>query len=320
MIDHVIIMAAGPSRGMESLTRTRPKAMLPLLGMPMIARVMDDYYKAGIRRFTVVVGEQEGAAAAWLSTQWHKDIQLQFAPQGHQRGTASTLFATRGLIDGPVIIAPCDVLVPEEHVKRLAIYFETHPSDAAVLSLYYAPDDIAFGASVFLDPRGNVMYISETPTGAHQGNMTALPVYAFTPKVLEYLDRVPVKEESGERVMASAIQSMIDSGQVVGALETGWRVRLNEPEDILTACILLMARYEQPVLESAIGDNVTIIPPVHVDSGVTIGSGSKLGPNVYLETGTVIESNTAISESVILARRIGSGKSIAREVVSKDRL
>jgi len=65
---------------------------------------------------------------------------------------------------------------------------------------------------------------------------------------------------------------------------------------------------------------VTIIPPVHVDSGVTVGAGSRLGPNVYLEAGTVIESNTAISESVILARRIGSGQSIAREVVSKDRL
>lgn len=305
---------------MEPLTRTRPKAMLPLLGMPMIARVMEDYYKAGIRRFTVVVGEQEGAAAAWLSTQWHTDIKLQFAPQGHQRGTASTLFATRALIDSPVIIAPCDVLMPEEHVKRLAVYFDTHPSDAAVLSLYYAPDDITFGSSVFLDPRGNVMYISETPTGAHQDNMTALPVYGFTPKVLDHLDRVPVKEESGERVMASAIQSMIDSGQVVGALETGWRVRLNEPEDILTACILLMARYEQPVLGSVIADSVTIIPPVHIDAGVTIGAGTKLGPNVYLETGTVVESNSEISESVILARRIGAGQSIEREVVSKDRL
>jgi len=319
MIDHVIVMAASPGHGMEALTRTRPKAMLPLVGMPMIARVMDGYYKAGIRRFTVVVGETEGAAAAWLSTQWHSDIRLQFAPQGHQRGTAATLFATRGLIDGPVIVAPCDVLVPEEHVKQLALYFETHPGDSVVLSLFYAPDDQEQGIGVFLDPRGNVMYISEVPTGAHQDNMTALPVYGFTPHVLEYLDRVPVKEESGERVMATTIQSMIDGGQVVGGLETGWRTHLNEPDDILTASILLMARYDHAVLNSPIPDTVKIVPPVHIDPGVTVVAGAEIGPNVYLEAGTVIGANTIISESVVLARRIGAGKNIQREVVYQDR-
>jgi len=319
MIDHVIVMASSTGQGMEALTRTRPKAMLPLVGMPMIARVMDGYYKAGIRRFTVVVGEKEGAAAAWLSTQWHTDVRLQFAPQGHQRGTAATLFATRALIDAPVIVAPCDVLVPEEHVKKLALYFETHPSDVAVLSLFYAPDEIGQGASVFLDPRGNVMYISESPTGAHQDNMTALPVYGFTPHVLEFLDRVPVMEDSGERVMATAIQSMIDGGQVVGALETGWRTHINVPDDILTASILLMAGYEQSVLNSSIPDTVTIVPPVHIDSGVTITAGAVIGPNVYLETGTVIGANTQVSEAVILARRIGPGVIIQREVVNQDR-
>lgn len=319
MIDHVIVMASSTSHGMEALTRTRPKAMLPLVGMPMIARVMDGYYKAGIRRFTVVVGEKEGAAAAWLSTEWHPDVKLQFAPQGHQRGTAATLFATRALIDSPVIVAPCDVLVPEEHVKKLALYFETHPSDAAVLSLFYAPDEIGLGASVFLDPRGNVMYISETPTGAHQDSMTALPVYGFTPHVLEYLDRVPVKEESGERVMATAIQSMIDDGQVVGALETGWRTHINVPDDILTASILLMAGYEAPVVKSKLPDAVTLVPPVHIDAGVAISAGAVIGPNVYLETGTVIGPNTKITDSVILARRIGAGVTIEREVVYQDR-
>jgi NDP-sugar pyrophosphorylase family protein len=67
---------------MDRLTTTRPKAMLPILGQPTIARVMDGYYRAGIRRFTVVVGEQEGAVAAWLSASWHSDVKLPFAMQG----------------------------------------------------------------------------------------------------------------------------------------------------------------------------------------------------------------------------------------------
>ena len=57
MIEHVLVMAAGRGQRMGNLTRTRPKALLPIMGRPMIVRVMDCFYEAGIRRFTVVVGE-----------------------------------------------------------------------------------------------------------------------------------------------------------------------------------------------------------------------------------------------------------------------
>jgi NDP-sugar pyrophosphorylase family protein len=312
-------MAASPGRKMERLTRTRPKAMLPILGAPMIAWVMDGYYKAGIRRLTVVVGEQEGDVAAWLLANWHADVKLTFAAQGPQRGTASTLFATRSLIDEPFLIAPCDVLLPDEHVNQLASYFETHPSDVAVLSLHYAPDKLSQGATVFLDPRGNVMYISDASAGGHQDNMTALPVYAFTPAILDYLDRLPVVEQSGERALSAGIQLMIDDKHVIGSLETGWRISLNEPEDLLTANILMMAHYEQPVLRSPVPNSVKIIPPVHIDSGVVIGAGAALGPNVYIETGSVIGPHVTLSDTIVLGVRVAAGHSIQHEVVYQER-
>lgn len=320
MIDHVIIMAAAPSRKMERLTGSRPAAMLPILGKPTIAWVMEGYYKAGIRRFTIVVGEREGAVAAWLTMNWYKDARLNFAPQGPQRGTASTLYATRFLIDGPFLIASCDTLLPEEHVGKVATYFETHHSDVAVLSLFYAPDDVNSAANVLLDPRGNVMYISERPAGGHQAGMTALPVYAFTPAILEYLDRVPVVEQSGERALTTGIQMMIDDRMVVGAVETGWRIRLSDPEDLLTANILLMAREGLPVIESSVPASAKLTPPVHIDTGVVIGQGVTLGPNVYLETGSVIGPNATISDSIILGVRVGAGKTITREVVNRERV
>lgn len=320
VINHVIIMAAAPSRKMERLTGSRPAAMLPILGKPTIAWVMDGYYKAGIRRFTVVVGEREGSVAGWLSSNWHKDAKLNFAPQGPQRGTASTLYATRSLIDGPFLIASCDILLPEEHAEKLAAYFDTHPSDVAALNLFYAPDDVSSGANVLLDPRGNVVYISERPTGGHQDNMTALPLYAFTPAILDYLDRVPVVEQSGERALAAGIQLMIDDKKVVGALETGWRIRLNDPEDLLMANILLMANDSQPVLGSPVPSSAKVTPPVHIDPGVMIGQGVSLGPNVYVETGSIIGANANISESIILGVRVGAGQIISREVVNRERV
>jgi NDP-sugar pyrophosphorylase family protein len=149
--------------------------------------------------------------------------------------------------------------------------------------------------------------------------MTALPIYGFTPTILGYLDRVPVMEQSGERALAAGIQMMIDDGLVVGALETGWRIQLNDPDDILTANILLMAKDSLPVLNSPVPASATVIPPVHVDADVMIGQGASLGPNVYIETGSVIGANAKISESVILGVRIGAGETIQREVVDQER-
>jgi bifunctional UDP-N-acetylglucosamine pyrophosphorylase/glucosamine-1-phosphate N-acetyltransferase len=319
MIDHVIVMAATPGRKMEALTRTRPKAMLPLLGRPLLSHVMDGYYDAGIRRFTVIIGEHEGMVAAWLSTNWHQDVRLEFAMQGHQRGTASALFAARKHIDGPFIVAPCDILIPEEHVVQLANFLEAHSEDSVALSVYYAPDDMAHGSSVLFDPRGNAIFISESPSGIHQDFMTALPIYAFAPNVIDYLDKVPIREESGEFAITSAIQLMIDDHHVVGALETGWRLHINEPDDLLTAHILLMANYEDSIINSPVPSTVKIVPPVHIDAGVTIGAGCEIGPNVYLESGTLIGKNCTLSETVVLARQIGSGQKIHRELLSKDR-
>lgn len=318
MIDHVVIMAATPSKGLESLTRTRPKAMLPILGKPIIARVMEGFYSAGIRQFTIVVGEQEGTVVEWLTTKWHADVHLTFAPQGHKRGTASTLLAARSFIDRPFIIASCDNLVPAEHIHQLLAYFESHPSDVAALTLYYAPENAALTAGVLLDPRGNIKFISERPFGAHQDYMTTLPIYAFTRDILGYLDRVPIMEESGERVLATAIQMMIDEGKLVGAVQANSRIRLDTPEDLLRANIELLEEQAHTVM-SDVPPTAAIEEPIHIDSAVVIGSGAHIGPNVYLESGTVLGANTVIRNSVVLGRRISAGSQIEGELVSGDR-
>src|SRR5574341_106630 len=317
IIEHVIVRAPSPPTGIEPLVRTRPKAMLPVVGKPMIARVMDGFYQVGIRRFTVVVGEHEGTVVEWLNTRWHADAKINFALQGHRRGTASTLFATRHLIDGPFIITPCDTLVPEEHIANLCRYFETYKVDATVLSVYNDEQQRIEGVSVLLDPRGQVLYVTEKAAPGHQGNLTALPIYGFTPRVLEYLDRVPV-EETGGRPLTTAIQMMIDDGQPVGTVETEWAAYIHTPDDLFEANMYFLSQLSKPSILSEIPASAMITPPVHVDPGVFVGERVKLGPNVYLENGTEVGQDAVLSNSVVLGRQIAGRKRVEGPVVSKD--
>jgi NDP-sugar pyrophosphorylase family protein len=317
MVEHVVVMAAGEGRRMGNLTRTRPKAMLPILGKPMIARVMDGFYQVGVRRFTVVVGEHEGSVAGWLSRKGHPDAALDFVPQGYRLGTAAALLAARDTIDGSFVLTSCDNLIPERHAARLVHYFEGHPADMAVLSLIYAPDQVATSAGVLLAPDGHVASIIEKPTDTHQNFLTSFSVHGFTPHILDYLDRVPASA-SGERVLTDAIQAMIDDGLAVGHVEAEWRQHLTHPEDLLQANMRYLSELDETSLLSELPPSVQVISPVRVDPGVTVGQDVRLGPNVYLEAGSVIGQGAELSYCIVLGCAVGAGQRVTDQIVSQD--
>jgi NDP-sugar pyrophosphorylase family protein len=284
----------------------------------MIAHAMEPYYQAGVRRFTVVIGEREGSVPGWLSEHWHDDAKVQFAAQGHRRGTAATLFASQGAVDEPFLIAQCDRLLPVEQAQALLGYFDTYPNDAAMVSMRHAPDHEEEIAGVLLDPRGQVVYVAEWPTNAHQDHLTTLPIYGLTPKVFDYLEHVPVIGERGQRALASAIQAMIDNRLPVGAVKVMGCVELDTPDDLLAANMRALAELDQPVLLSNLPPTTTIIPPVQVDAGVSVGERVKLGPNVYLESGSRIGRKVALRDSLVLGVRVGGGQQFDGQIVSRD--
>lgn len=317
MIDHVLVMAAGRGTRMGSLTRTRPKAMLPIMGKPMIVRVMDRFYEVGVRRFTVVVGEHEGAVASWLGHKWHVDAAVRFVPQGFKRGTAAALFAAHQLIDDPFVLTSTDNLVSKEHAASLCAYFDHHPGDMAGLSVIYSPHEISESAAVILDPLGYAAYIAEKPGEGYQGALTAISVYALQPEVLDYLNGVEISER-GEWELTSAVMSMVDDGMPVGHVMAEWRHHVSYPEDLLAVNLRYLQEGRDAHILSDLPKEVDIIPPVRVDPGVSVGSGSVIGPNVYLETGTVVGQDVRLQNAVILGCTIGAGQILMDSLVDED--
>lgn len=318
MIEHVVVMAASPSREMESLTKERPKAMLPLLGRPLIARVMDSFYEAGVRRFTVVIGEAEGGVAMWLSQNWYVDAEVKFAPLGHQRGTAASLFAARHMIDAPFVIASIDVIVPSSFLKNFLSYFEDNNNAAAALCLFHAPDEIYEAAGILLDPLGQVMFIADSSLDMHQRHNVPLPVYAFKPEILDYLMHSKVDGHSGGRSLAEIIQAMIDDKKRVGALQAEERIRVRKPEDLHWANKKMVSELSQPKVLSKLSDSVVLVPPVYIGEDVVVGDSARIGPNVYIEAKSKIGQGASLKDSVVLGARVAAKKYIDDQMIYQD--
>ena len=104
-IKQAVIIASPRAGHLSQLTRDRPKAMLPVLGKPLVVRVMDRLREAGIHEFVVVVGEHEGAVASYLNNGWVPDAKIQIVLQTSQRGAAGALASASNYINGPFLLA-----------------------------------------------------------------------------------------------------------------------------------------------------------------------------------------------------------------------
>src|SRR3954465_8004757 len=116
-INQAIIVTAGRTIRLGSLTKDRAKPMLPVLGNPIIIRIMDRIKEAGINNFVVVVGEQDGEVASYLHSGWAPDAKVQIVLQPMMRGAADALASAANYITGPFLVTSCDHIVPVDHIR-----------------------------------------------------------------------------------------------------------------------------------------------------------------------------------------------------------
>lgn len=298
MIQQAVILAAGRGTRLGHLTKDRPKSMLPVLGRPIVARVMDRMREAGIRRFIVVIGEHEGAVASYLSGFWHPDVEVKFALQPVATGTVDALTLAAPHIDGPFLLSAVDNLTSLEHVKALIERFSSPPEQIATLSLLPAtPEQIRKSSDVVLEG-DQVVAIEEKPAEP-RGSLASIMLYAFSKKILEYLPGVPVSSR-GEREIVSAIQASISDAHYVGYVTTHWRLHLTREPDLLTINKYYLDEGRDAHILSEIPTSVRITPPVRIDPRVSVGQDVQLGPHVYLESGTTVGRGAALENVVVL--------------------
>jgi NDP-sugar pyrophosphorylase family protein len=302
VIQQAVILATGRGTRLGLLTKDRPKSMLPVLGKPMMARVMDRLREAGVRRFVVVIGEQEGAIAAYLTSSWHPDTETKFAIQAIPTGTVDALRLAAAHIDGPFLVTSGDNLTSSEHVERLISTFNLSPGQVATLSLLPAtPEQIRVSSGVVVNGE-RITAIEERPAEP-RGTYAAIMLYAFDPDILNYLSGVQVSAR-GEREIVSAIQLALSDNKRVGYAVTDWRLHLTKELDLLAINRHFLQEGRDNHILSEIPGSVRIMPPVRIDPKVSVGQAARIGPNVYLESGVTIGEGAVLQDSIVLAGAI----------------
>jgi UDP-N-acetylglucosamine diphosphorylase / glucose-1-phosphate thymidylyltransferase / UDP-N-acetylgalactosamine diphosphorylase / glucosamine-1-phosphate N-acetyltransferase / galactosamine-1-phosphate N-acetyltransferase len=279
-----VILAAGEGKRVRPLTRSRPKAMIPVANHPIIEYVIEALLKNGIRDIIVVVGYRKEQVTRFLN---QLDIPIEVVVQEKQLGTANALQCAESKIKGDFLLLPGDNYIDPQSVARIkgipnAMLVKEHPNPSN------------FGVVQLQD--GLVTSIIEKPEHA-PSFMVSTGIYSLKK---EFFSCIHGND------MTDAIASIVETGGHIQAIPA------DDWQDAIFAWDLLkMNRRLLGNLPS--GKEGVVSRQTTIQGAVKIGKGSTIGPNTVISGPVVIGNDCNIGPNCCIQPNTSIGSRVSLE-------
>lgn len=314
-----VILAAGQGSRLHPITLERSKAMLPILGKPIVERVMETIYANGVKDFILVVSQDDRDIVKYFNEESELEVNITFVVQEERLGMANALQCATPFIHQDFVLSACDNLAPVKHVAELVERQQADEAIRATLSLMRIDPSSVGKTGIVELVDGRVTHIVEKPRPEEApSNIASLPLYVFTPRILDYLPQVSLSPRS-EYELQDAIQMLIEADGGVQGVFVESRLTLTGPDDLLAINRhYLLNGYDRPQLAPfTVGNNTHLITPLRIEQGTIIGEECIIGPHVYIERDCHIGSKVTIKDAVVLRESvIETGTTVTNQVVS----
>jgi UDP-N-acetylglucosamine diphosphorylase / glucose-1-phosphate thymidylyltransferase / UDP-N-acetylgalactosamine diphosphorylase / glucosamine-1-phosphate N-acetyltransferase / galactosamine-1-phosphate N-acetyltransferase len=293
--------------------------MLPILGQPIVERVMETLWDNEVRDFILVVSPDDRDIVRYFTDESPLRGHVAFVEQAERLGMAHALGLAAPLIHDTFVLSACDNLVADEHVGRLIAAHTAVPDTRATLTLMHiAPDLIGRTGIVELNGEWVIRIVEKPRPEEARSNIASLPLYVFSPRILDYLPEVK-RSARGEYELQDAIQMLIERDGGVRGVFTDSRLTLTGPEDLLVinSHYLLNGSTRPHLSPYTVGPNTQLITPLRIEPGTTIGADCIIGPRVYVERDATIGVGVTLRDAVVLRGAVvPAGAHIVGQVVS----
>lgn len=314
-----VILAAGKGSRLHPITNSRSKPMLPILGKPIVGRVMENLVACGLNDFILVVSPEDREIREHFQDESTLDVNLRFVDQPIQLGTAHALMQAAPLLSEDFVLAACDTLVSEDDIQRLLTKWSALPDLQGLLSLTRIPLAEAPKTGIVTLQEDRVTNIVEKPSPDQAlTDISSLPVYCFSPHLLDFLSQVKLSSR-GEYELQDALQMMITQGGDVRSLFFQSRHSLTSVEDLLEINLQFLQKGDRdwPIDPHRIGSNTCLIKPLYIGQGTIIDSDCNIGPAVYIEGNAHIGNRVRLQNVVVLKKAvIPDGVCLSHQVVA----
>ena len=304
-----VVLAAGEGTRMRPLTAAQPKPMLPVAGAPLLEHTLDRAVAAGADRLVVVVGYESDRVEEHFGNQ-HGGVDLDYAVQTEQRGTADAVSAAAPLLDDdPFVVLNGDALYDQASLDTL------YSSGPAVGS-YRVDNPSAYGVLQLADADDSrVTGVVEKPANP-ESNLINTGAYVF-PAAAHDLLNVETSER-GELELTDVLEAVCNQFSVTAVPFDRW-LDVGRPWELLAANEWLLESMS-PRLDGEVHENATLDGPVVVEDGATIKAGVTIEGPVYVDSGATVGPNAYVRGSTYLApeTKVGNAVEVKNSILMAD--
>lgn len=271
-----VVLAAGEGKRMRPLTAKRPKVMLPLANRPMMEHLILATRDAGIKDFILVVGHGEREIRKYFGDGSIFGINVTYAAQRHQYGTADAVRSVRDLVTGPFLLMNGDMILKSADIADfckcntpcMGISTTDHPGDYGVVLV-----------------EGDRITSLEEKSKQPKSNLINAGAYLLSPDIFDRVDKVRPSAR-GELELTDALTGLI-AERKLGAYRLSYWMDVGHPWDMLDANVTLMEQIPA-------GNAGTVEEGVTLHGSVIIGEGSIIRAGTYIEGPCIIGNNCRI--------------------------
>ena len=313
-----MILAAGLGTRLLPLTENKPKAMIPVGGMPLIGHILSALKDSGIGRAIVVIGHGGEGVASFVGGGDRWGMEVEYATQGAYAGTADALRAAGGsLREDRFLLVYGDLLVGAGAIR--AVLEAWGRSDGfAVMGAVEVQDRRDFGLLVV---EGDLLVdLVEKPAGPGAGRaLVNAGIFAFPSDMLKFASRTGPSER-GELELTDSIKMAMREGHriAISRLDGSDWMDLGRPWDVLEANRRVLSKASRRI-EGDVERGAEVLGDVILSKGAVVKGGSYVEGPAFLGEGAVIGPSsrirpyTSIGEGV----RVGNFCEVKNSVVQR---
>ncbi|MFL6675813.1 MAG: sugar phosphate nucleotidyltransferase [Massilia sp.] len=318
-----MILAAGKGTRVRPLTYDLPKPMIPLLGKPVMAYLVEHLHKHGVTEIMVNVSYLHDKIEEYFGEGEQFGVQIGYSFEGYTKddgevvpepiGSAGGMKKIQefgGFFDDTTIVLCGDALIDLD-LKAALLEHRRKGALASVITREVPWDKVSSYGVVVSDADGRITQFQEKPSQQEAlSNFISTGIYIFEPEVIDMIPSgVPFDIGSelfpllAERGLPFYAQRRPFNWLDIGTMSDYWEVL----QDVLTGEVNHMDMPGTQIepglwvgLNSSIDWNGTTIEgPVYIGSGVKIESGVTIIGPTWIGHGSHICEGAEIVRSVL---------------------
>ncbi len=255
-----IIVAAGYGTRFLPVTKTVPKEMLPIVNIPSIAFIVDEFVRSGIEDIIIITSRRKKVLEDYFDREIeleyvfekeHKtdrldrimppaNVRFAYVRQQQMLGTGHALLQVKNLAgDVPCIVAYPDDLHLGEPPLSSQLMQAWRETGCSVMATIYEKGDVSrYGVLDIAADGKHVRSIVEKPRmGTEPSHEISIGRYLYTPDFFNYLEEGWERHEGGEYHHVYALNKLMNDGKVVFKRVSGKRMDTGEPEGYLESIL-----------------------------------------------------------------------------------